>query len=84
MGSIHDGSRISSIISGYGFILGSARNSTDTASNTSESLIEASFANALVFAFLDCGITSIKAMGKVSISPFTFYKYETILSPQAR
>ena len=82
MGSIHDDSHISSIISGCGFILGSARNSTDIAS--SESLVEASFANALAFTFLDHMITSIEAMRKVSISLFAFSNYAAILSPQAR
>ena len=74
MGSVHDGSRVSSIISECGLILGSARNSTDIASNSSESLVEASFPNVLGFAFLDHGITSIKVMGKVSIYPFAFSK----------
>ena len=81
MGSIHDGSRISSIISGCDSILGLARNSTDTASSSSESLVETNFANASVFTFLDHGITSIEVMGKVSISPFAFSKYAAILSP---
>ena len=84
MGSIHNVSHISSIISDYGFILGSARNSMDIASSSSESLVEANFANASAFVFLDHGITSIEAMGKVSINPFTFSKYATILSPRAR
>ena len=81
MGSIHDGSRISSIISSCGFILGLGRDSTNTASNSSESLVEASFATTLAFTFLDHGITSIEAIGKVFISPFAFSKYTAILSP---
>ena len=84
MGSIHDGSRISSIIFGCGFILGSTRNFTDTASSSSEFLVEASFANASAFTFLDHGITLVKAMRKVSISLFAFSKYAAILSLQAR
>ena len=71
---IHDGSRVSSIISNYGLILGSAKNSTDIVSSNFESLVEASFANASVLAFLDYGITSIEAMGKVYISLFAFSK----------
>ena len=84
MGSIHDGSCISSIISGCGFILGSARNSTNTASNNLESFVEVNFVNASVFTFLDHRLTLIEAMGKVSISPFAFSKYMAILSPRAR
>ena len=84
MESIHDGSRISSIISDCDFILGSARNSTDIVSSSSESLFKASFANTSTFAFLDHGITSIEVMRKVSISPFALSKYEAIMSPRAR
>ena len=56
----------------------------NTASKSSESLVEASFANASAFALLDHRITSIEAMEKVSISSFAFSKYAAILSPQAR
>ena len=84
MGSIHDGSRISSIISGCDFILGLARNSMDTASSSSESLVEASFTNVSVFTFLDHRITSIEVIGMVSISLFAFSKYAAILSPRTR
>ena len=72
MESIHDGSHVNSIISDCGLILGSTENSADTASSSSESLVEASFVNALAFTFLDCKITLIEAMGKVSISPFAY------------
>ena len=84
MESIHDGSRISSIIIACGFILGLAMNSLDTASSSFESLVNASFANASTFVFLDHGITSIEAMEKVFISIFAFSKYAAILSPRAR
>ena len=84
MGSIHNGSRNNSIICGYGLIMGSARDSTDTVSHNFESFIEASFANASAFAFLDHRITSIEVMGKVSISHFAFSNYMAILSPRAK
>ena len=84
MGYIHNGSCISSIISDCGFILGSAKNSMDIASSSSESLVEANFANASAFAFLDHEMTSIEAIRKVSISPFAFSKYVATLSPRAR
>ena len=74
MGPIHDGSCVSSIISDYGLILGSTKNSTDTASKNYASLVVANFANASAFTFLDRGITSIEVMGNVSINPFAFSK----------
>ena len=46
----------------------------DTASSSSTSLVEASFANVSTLAFLDHRITSIEAMGNVSFNPFAFSK----------
>ena len=62
MGSIHDSSYVSSITSYCGWILGSARNSTETASARSVSLVKASFANALAFTFMLHGMTSMEAV----------------------
>ena len=74
MGSIHNGSRASSIIFYCSMILGSARNSINTTSSSSTSLVEVGFSNASTFALLDHRITSIEVMGNVSINPLAFSK----------
>ena len=61
MGSIHNGSCVSSITPYCGWMLDLVRNSTETLSNRSVSIVEASFANTSVFEFLLHGIISTKA-----------------------
>ena len=61
MASIRDSSCVSSIIPCCEWMLVSARNSIETASSRSVSLVEASFTNLLAFEFLLRGMTSMKA-----------------------
>ena len=60
MRSIHDGSCVSSITPYCGEMLGSTRNSIETTSSRSTSLVEARFANASTFKFLLHGMTSME------------------------
>ena len=62
MGSIHDSSCVSSIIPYCGWMLDSARNSIETASSKSASLVEAGFTNVSVFEFFLYKMTSMEAM----------------------
>ena len=55
-------------------MLGSARNSTKTASSRSVSLVKVGFANASAFEFLLHGMTSIKAAENELSCYFAFYK----------
>ena len=69
MGSIHDGSCVSSITPCREWMLNSTRNSTETASSRSASLVEASFANASAFESLLHGMSSMEvAENKLSSS----------------
>ena len=61
MGSIHDGSCVNSITPYCRWMLGSARYSTEIASNKFACLVKANFGNASAFKFLLCGITSMEA-----------------------
>ena len=74
MGSIHDGSSVSSIIPCCKWMLGSARYLLETASSRSASFVEASFANALVFEFLLHGMTSMEAAENELSCSFAFSK----------
>ena len=55
-------------------MLGSAKYSTKTASNRSASLVEANFANVLMFEFLLCRMTSMEAMENELSYSFAFFK----------
>ena len=65
-------------------MLGSARNSIETASSRSASLVNASFANASTFEFLLHGMTSMEAAENKLCCSFALSKYATIFCHLAR